>query len=134
MESRIPPNPPARFEMSWYPDCCNNPAAALERGPDWQPTMIFISLGKCLSTEIIGTAAVLPSAQADATDRAQVQELIILGELTQRAWDAGVQVMIEGPGHVPIDQIEANVLLEKRLCQALGKRVAATAATLNQIR
>jgi phosphomethylpyrimidine synthase len=45
-----------------------------------------------------------------------VQELIILGELTKRARDAGVQVMVEGPGHVPIDQIEANILLQKRLC------------------
>jgi phosphomethylpyrimidine synthase len=58
-----------------------------------------------------------PGSVADATDRAQIQELIILGELTQRAWDAGVQVMIEGPGHVPIHQIEANILLEKQLCQ-----------------
>lgn len=57
-----------------------------------------------------------PGSVADATDRAQVQELIILGELTKRAWDAGVQVMIEGPGHVPINQIEANILLEKELC------------------
>ncbi|MGA1796823.1 MAG: phosphomethylpyrimidine synthase ThiC [bacterium] len=58
-----------------------------------------------------------PGSVADATDRAQIQELIILGELTTRAWEAGVQVMIEGPGHVPIDQIEANVLLEKRICE-----------------
>jgi len=57
-----------------------------------------------------------PGCLADATDRAQVHELILLGELTQRAWDAGVQVMIEGPGHMPIQQIEANVLLQKRLC------------------
>ncbi len=57
-----------------------------------------------------------PGCLADATDRAQVQELITLGELTQRAWAAGVQVMIEGPGHVPLDQIQANVLLEKELC------------------
>ncbi len=57
-----------------------------------------------------------PGCLADATDRAQIQELIILGELTERAWEAGVQVMIEGPGHVPLDQVEANVLLEKRLC------------------
>ncbi len=57
-----------------------------------------------------------PGCLADATDRAQIHELITLGELTDRAWEAGVQVMIEGPGHVPIDQIEANVLLEKRLC------------------
>jgi len=57
-----------------------------------------------------------PGCLADATDGPQVQELIILGELTLRAWEAGVQVMIEGPGHVPLNQIEANVLLEKRLC------------------
>jgi phosphomethylpyrimidine synthase len=57
-----------------------------------------------------------PGCLADATDRAQIHELILLGELTQRAQDAGVQVMIEGPGHVPLNQIEANVLLQKRLC------------------
>ncbi|HYB19453.1 MAG TPA: phosphomethylpyrimidine synthase ThiC [Thermodesulfobacteriota bacterium] len=57
-----------------------------------------------------------PGCLADATDRGQVQELILLGELTERAWAEGVQVMIEGPGHVPLDQIEANILLEKRLC------------------
>jgi len=57
-----------------------------------------------------------PGCLADATDRGQIQELIILGELTERAWAKGVQVMIEGPGHVPLDQIEANILLQKRLC------------------
>ncbi len=57
-----------------------------------------------------------PGCLADATDKGQVQELIILGELTKRARAGGVQVMVEGPGHVPMDQIEANVLLEKRLC------------------
>ncbi len=57
-----------------------------------------------------------PGCLADATDRAQIQELIILGELTQRAWDAGVQVMIEGPGHVPLQQIQTNIQLQKRLC------------------
>ncbi len=58
-----------------------------------------------------------PGCLMDATDRPQVLETIILGELTERAWAEGVQVMIEGPGHVPLDQIEANVLLEKRLCR-----------------
>jgi phosphomethylpyrimidine synthase len=57
-----------------------------------------------------------PGCLADATDRGQIQELILLGELTERAWAKGVQVMIEGPGHVPMDQIEANILLQKRLC------------------
>jgi phosphomethylpyrimidine synthase len=58
-----------------------------------------------------------PGCLADATDRPQVEETIVLGELTEKAWAEGVQVMIEGPGHVPLDQIEANVLLEKRLCK-----------------
>ncbi len=58
-----------------------------------------------------------PGCLADATDRPQVLETILLGELTERAWAEGVQVMIEGPGHVPLDQIEANILLEKRLCK-----------------
>lgn len=57
-----------------------------------------------------------PGCLADATDRGQIQELILLGELTERAWAKGVQVIIEGPGHVPLDQIEANIILEKRLC------------------
>ena len=57
-----------------------------------------------------------PGCIADATDRGQVQELILLGELAKRARDKGVQVMIEGPGHVPIRDIEANVQLEKSLC------------------
>ncbi len=57
-----------------------------------------------------------PGAIADATDRGQVLELVKLGELTQRAWDRGVQVMIEGPGHVPLHQVEANIILQKRLC------------------
>jgi phosphomethylpyrimidine synthase len=51
----------------------------------------------------------------DATDRAQIQELIINSELSDRAHDFGVQVIVEGPGHVPLDEIEANVILQKRL-------------------
>jgi phosphomethylpyrimidine synthase len=56
-----------------------------------------------------------PGCLSDATDRAQVQELLILGELVQRAWGKGVQVMVEGPGHVPFDQIAVNVKLQKKL-------------------
>ncbi|MGD8352702.1 MAG: phosphomethylpyrimidine synthase ThiC, partial [Pseudomonadota bacterium] len=55
-----------------------------------------------------------PGSGADASDPAQIEELITLGELTLRAWDAGVQVMVEGPGHVPLNQIQANVVLQKR--------------------
>jgi len=58
-----------------------------------------------------------PGCIADATDRPQIQELILMGELTERAWEAEVQVIIEGPGHVPLNQIETNVRLEKDLCK-----------------
>ena len=58
-----------------------------------------------------------PGCLADATDKNQIQELITLGELTERAWAAGVQVIIEGPGHMAMNQIEANVLLQKKLCK-----------------
>jgi phosphomethylpyrimidine synthase len=58
-----------------------------------------------------------PGAIADATDRGQLQELIVLGKLARRAREAGVQVMIEGPGHVPIRDIEANIKLQKKICE-----------------
>jgi phosphomethylpyrimidine synthase len=58
-----------------------------------------------------------PGCLADATDRAQIQELITLGELVERGREAGVQAMVEGPGHVPLNQIAANVQLEKSLCR-----------------
>jgi phosphomethylpyrimidine synthase len=57
-----------------------------------------------------------PGAIEDATDRPQLQELIIIGQLQKRAHDAGVQAMIEGPGHVPLSQIAYNMHLEKHLC------------------
>lgn len=60
--------------------------------------------------------AMRPGSLADATDAVQIQELIYLGELTKRAWEKNVQVMIEGPGHMAIDEIEANMLIEKKLC------------------
>ncbi|NUQ68437.1 MAG: phosphomethylpyrimidine synthase [Phycisphaerales bacterium] len=57
-----------------------------------------------------------PGGLADATDAAQIAELETLGELTERAWRKGVQVMIEGPGHVPFDQIEWNAKVQRTLC------------------
>ncbi len=57
-----------------------------------------------------------PGSIADATDAVQIQELVILGELTKRAWERDVQVMIEGPGHMALNEIAANMVLEKRLC------------------
>lgn len=59
--------------------------------------------------------ALRPGSLYDATDRPQIDELIILGELVDRCRERGVQVMVEGPGHVPLDQIVTNVKLEKRL-------------------
>ncbi|MDD2904485.1 MAG: phosphomethylpyrimidine synthase ThiC [Syntrophales bacterium] len=58
-----------------------------------------------------------PGCLADATDRAQLHELKVLGELTQRAWDKGVQVMVEGPGHLPLSAIKKNVRLQQKYCK-----------------
>lgn len=60
--------------------------------------------------------ALRPGSVADATDRAQIEELITLGELAKKAFEKNVQIIIEGPGHVPINEIEVNVRLEKSLC------------------
>ena len=60
--------------------------------------------------------ALRPGSTYDATDAAQIAELVEMGKLTKRAWDAGVQVMVEGPGHMALDEIAANMRLEKRLC------------------
>jgi phosphomethylpyrimidine synthase len=57
-----------------------------------------------------------PGGLADASDEAQLRELATLGELTERAWAKGCQVMVEGPGHVPFDQIEYNMKLQRKLC------------------
>jgi phosphomethylpyrimidine synthase len=57
-----------------------------------------------------------PGCLADATDGPQIKELIVLGGLVKRSREAGVQVMVEGPGHVPLNQIKANMQLEKTLC------------------
>lgn len=60
--------------------------------------------------------AMRPGTLIDATDRPQIQELILLGELAEKARTHGVQVIIEGPGHIPIDQIESNVIIQKKMC------------------
>jgi len=58
-----------------------------------------------------------PGCGADATDAAQLAELRTLGELTERAWEHGCQVMVEGPGHVPFDQIQYNMELQQEICK-----------------
>lgn len=60
--------------------------------------------------------AMRPGCTYDASDAGQIAELIEIGKLTKRAWDAGVQVMVEGPGHMALDEIAANMKMEKRLC------------------
>lgn len=60
--------------------------------------------------------ALRPGSINDSTDASQIEELIVLGELTKRAWERNVQVMVEGPGHMAINEIAANMVLEKRLC------------------
>lgn len=58
-----------------------------------------------------------PGSLADATDIVQIEELVRIGELTKRAWEKDVQVLVEGPGHVPIDQIAANMKVQETICQ-----------------
>lgn len=60
--------------------------------------------------------ALRPGSTADSTDAAQISELIELGDLTKRAWEKDVQVMVEGPGHMAMNEIAANMTLQKRLC------------------
>jgi phosphomethylpyrimidine synthase len=79
-----------------------------------------------------------PGCLADATDRSQIEELLNLGELVQRAQAAGVQVMVEGPGHVSLDQIETNIRLQKSVCKeapfyVLGPLVTDVAAGYDHI-
>lgn len=82
--------------------------------------------------------AMRPGCGYDATDAGQIAELIEIGKLTKRAWDAGVQVMVEGPGHMAIDEIAANMKLQKRLCHdapfyVLGPLVTDIAPGYDQI-
>ena len=61
--------------------------------------------------------ALRPGCLEDATDLSQIEELVTLGELTRRAWEKNVQVMIEGPGHMPLDQIAANMKIQQTVCK-----------------
>jgi phosphomethylpyrimidine synthase len=79
-----------------------------------------------------------PGCLADATDRAQLHELKILGELTKRAWAAGVQVIVEGPGHLPLHAIRKNIRLQQKYCgnapfYVLGPLVTDVAAGYDHI-
>ena len=58
-----------------------------------------------------------PGCIADASDISQIEELVTLGELTKRAWEKDVQVMVEGPGHMPLNQIKANMEIQQTICK-----------------
>ncbi len=73
--------------------------------------------------------AIRPGSIADSLDGPQIQGLLVAGELVVRAREAGVQVMVEGPGHVPLHHVEATVLLQKRLCRDAPYFVLGTLAT-----
>ena len=80
-----------------------------------------------------------PGCNYDATDAGQISELIEIGKLTKRAWDAGVQVMVEGPGHMALDEIPANMKIQKRLCHnapfyVLGPLVTDIAPAMTTLR
>ena len=76
----------------------------------------WIFVGEYDVTVSLGDAC-RPGCLADATDVCQIEELVRLGELTRRAWEKDVQVMVEGPGHMPLDQIEANMKVQQSICQ-----------------
>ncbi|MFH1428335.1 MAG: phosphomethylpyrimidine synthase ThiC [Candidatus Margulisiibacteriota bacterium] len=76
----------------------------------------LVKIAKKYGTTLSLGDGLRPGALADASDSAQIRELEILGDLTLRAWDEGVQVIIEGPGHMPLNQIKENIELEKKLC------------------
>lgn len=79
-----------------------------------------------------------PGSIADATDRPQIEELLLLGKQVERCWERGVDVMVEGPGHIPLNEIEANIKLQKKLCRGapfyvLGPLVTDIAAGYDHI-
>lgn len=76
----------------------------------------LLSLAKKYDVVLSLGDSLRPGCLADSTDRAQIHELMTLGRLTKLAWEEDVQVMIEGPGHIPLHEIEMNIKLEKSLC------------------
>ncbi len=98
----------------------------------------LLELAKAFDVTLSLGDGMRPGSLADATDRPQVEELLNLGELVERAQQAGVQVMVEGPGHLPLNQIETNVQLEKSICRGapfyvLGPLVTDVAAGYDHI-
>ena len=72
-----------------------------------------------------------PGCIEDASDISQIEELVTLGELTRRAWEKDVQVIIEGPGHMPLNQIEANMRIQKEICKGAPFYVLGPTSTID---
>lgn len=90
---------------------CNEKESPLYKNFDW-----VLETAKKLDVTLSLGDGLRPGCLKDATDRAQLQELRLLGKLAKRAKEKGVQAMVEGPGHVPLNDIGRNVKLQKRLC------------------
>ncbi len=119
------------FLVEWM--LCNN-----KENPLYENYDRLLAIAKKYDLTLSLGDGLRPGCLADATDRGQIQELIILGELVKIARKEGAQVIIEGPGHMSLDQIEANVLLEKKICDnapfyVLGPLVTDTASGYDHI-
>jgi phosphomethylpyrimidine synthase len=87
-----------------------------EENPLYENFDVILDIAKKYDVTLSLGDGLRPGCLKDSTDKAQISELEVLGELTKRAWDENVQVMIEGPGHIPLHEIKENVDLEKRIC------------------
>lgn len=87
-----------------------------EENPFYEYYGELLDICRCYDVTISLGDACRPGCIKDATDASQVQELLVLGELTKKAWEREVQVIIEGPGHMPLNEIAPNMMLEKKLC------------------
>ena len=72
-----------------------------------------------------------PGCIMDASDISQIEELVTLGELTRRAWEKDVQVMVEGPGHMPLNQIAANMQIQQSICKGAPFYVLGPSSTID---
>jgi len=109
-----------------------------EENPLYEQYDRLLEIAKNFDTTLSLGDGMRPGCLADATDRPQIEELLVAGELVERARKAGVQVMVEGPGHLPLNHIEANVKIEKTICKGapfyvLGPLVTDTAAGYDHI-
>ena len=98
-------------------DICREYDVTISLGDACRPGCLADATDVCQIEELVRLGdACRPGCLADGSDVCQIEELVRLGELTKRAWARDVQVMVEGPGHMPLDQIEANMKLQQTIC------------------